>query len=75
MQCRERQKNSVDESYFFEDPNKLKEKYIKHLPAITVLSKRTKRRIKPAEVIRLEIENKKLKEEIMRLNDIILLSG
>jgi len=65
-------KNSVDESYFFEDPNKLKEKYIKHLSAITVLSKRTKRKIKPAEVIKLEIENKKLRDEIKLLNEKII---
>ena len=50
---------------------KLKEKYVKHLPAITVLSKRTKRRIKPAEVVKLEIENKKLKDEIEFLKSLI----
>ena len=65
-------KNSVDESYFFEDPKKLKEKYVKHLSAITVLSKRTKRKIKPAEIIKLEIENKKLRDEIKLLNEKII---
>lgn len=65
-------KNIVDESYFFENPKTLKETYIKHLPAITVLSKRTKRKIKPAELVKLEIENKKLKEEIEVLNNKLL---
>lgn len=65
-------KNAVDESYFFENPQSLKMEYIKHLPAITVLSKRNKRKIKSDELIRLEIENKKLKKEISSLKEKVL---
>ena len=60
-------KNSTDEAYFFENPSKLKEKYIKHLHSITIISKSVKK-VKSAEIIRLEIENNELKKEIKRLN-------
>lgn len=62
-------KNAVDESYFFENPQTLKKEYVKHLPAITVLDKQNKRKIKSSEIIRLEIENKKLKKEIINLKE------
>lgn len=64
-------KNIVDESYFFENPKILKETYIRHLSAVTIFSKENKQ-IKPAEQVKLEIENKKLKDEIERLNSEIM---
>ena len=62
-------RNSTDESYFFDNPDKLKETYIEHLPSVTILSNRSKRKIKSSEVIKLEIENKKLKNTIQKLNN------
>ena len=53
-------KNTTDESYFFENPEKLKEKYIKHIHALEIYSK--KKTIKSSEIIKLERENKHLKE-------------
>ena len=53
-------KNMTDESYFFENPEKLKEKYIKHLHALEIYSK--KKTIKSPEIIKLERENKQLRQ-------------
>ena len=53
-------KNLTDESYFFENPEKLRQNYIKHLPALEIYSK--SKTIKAPEVIRLERENRYLRK-------------
>ena len=56
--------NLVDEAYFFDDPNILREKYIEHMAAITINLDVNKIDIKSPEYLELEQENKQLKEAI-----------
>ena len=56
--------NLVDEAYFFDDPNILREKYIEHMGAITINLDVNSLDIKSEEYLRLEHENEQLKEAI-----------
>lgn len=60
-----RGKDSTHSSYFMENPEKLKEKYIEHLNAITINLDVNNLDLKSPEYIQLENENKK-KDEIIK---------
>ncbi len=57
-------KNKTDEAYFFDDPDKLKQKYIDHMDAVTINVEVEKLSIKSPEFLLMEKENKNLKSEI-----------
>lgn len=59
-----RTKPITDNSYFFTDENSLKEEYIKHLPAVTIMKDVEKLSIKSPEFIQIEKENNKLTSEL-----------
>lgn len=59
-------KNRTDQSYFFEDPLKLKEKYIQHLDVLTINLDVKKLDIKSPEYIKLENTNKELEEKVTK---------
>ena len=45
-----KRRNITDESYFFENPEILKEKYINHLNAVTVYDKNMTKEVKKQEL-------------------------
>ena len=57
-------RNKTDEAYFFDDPDKLKQKYIDHMDAVTINLEVEKLSIKSPEFLLMEKENDKLKSEI-----------
>ena len=57
-------KNKTDASYFMTNPEDLKNEYIKHLPAVTIMEDVKKITIKSPEFIEMENENKELKTEL-----------
>jgi integrase len=59
-----KKKNAVDEVYFYNNPETLKEEYIQHLPALTIMQEVEKITIKSPEVQRMELENKELKDNV-----------
>ena len=59
--------NLVDEAYFFDDPNVLRQKYIEHMEAVTINMDINNVDIKSVEYLELEEENKKLKSRDDRL--------
>ena len=62
-------RNRTDESYFFDDPIKLREKYKEHLSCLTINLDVNNLDIKSPEYTRLEIENIELKEQNKKTND------
>ena len=56
--------NLVDEAYFFDDPNILREKYIEHLDCLTINMDVNKLDIKSPEFIKLETENESLRSDL-----------
>ena len=59
-----RTKPITDDSYFFTDENSLKEEYIKHLTALSIMKDVEKLSIKSPEYLQIENENKQLKTEL-----------
>ena len=57
-------KTAVDEVYFLDDPETLREEYIKHLNCLTVNMDVNQLDIKSPEFVQLETENISLKEEL-----------
>ena len=66
-----RSKEATHSSYFTEDPNKLKEKYLEHLDCITINMDVNQLDIKSPEFVKLENENVTLKEELSKVDDIM----
>lgn len=64
-----RGKDLTRASYFTEDPQKLKEKYIEHLNAITIYLDVDTLKIKSPEYLELESKNIELKEQNKRTNE------
>ena len=64
-------RNSTDESYFYDDPKKLQEKYIEYMGAVCIYLDVNTLDIKSTEFIELENENKELKEKQDKLNNIL----
>lgn len=64
-------KTAVDEVYFLDDPETLREEYIKHLNCLTVNMDVNKLDIKSPEFVQLETENISLKEELSKVDDIM----
>lgn len=62
-------RNRTDESYFFDDPIKLREKYKEHLSCLTINLDVNNLDIKSPEYTRLEIENIELKEQNKKNNE------
>ena len=60
-------KNRTDEAYFFDDPDKLKEKYIVHMSAVTINVEVEKLTIKSPEFIQLENHKNRVDAEIVNL--------
>ncbi len=63
--------NATDESYFFEDPNKLREKYIQHMDCLTINLDVNNLNIKSPEYTKLETENHTLKSELNKMDEIM----
>lgn len=59
-------KTRTDEAYFFDDPDKMKQKYINHMDAVTIFSEINSIDIKSPEFIALE---QKLKEKEVEVED------
>ena len=59
-------KNKTDEAYFFDDPDKLKMKYLSHVNAVTITSEVNNIDLKSPEFIELE---RKLKEKEGEVED------
>lgn len=59
-------KNKTDEAYFFDDPDKLKERYIQHLNAVTINSEINNIDMKSPEFMELE---RKLQEKEVEVED------
>lgn len=70
-----RGKDSTHSSYFMDDPEKLKEKYIEHMNAITINLDVNNLDIKSPEYLKLETENKELSsyvdEQSQKIDDIL----
>lgn len=64
-----RSKGQVNESYFFEDPEKLKQKYISALDDIMVMNVVKELTFDSPEVLLVRKENEKLKEENLKIRD------
>lgn len=64
-------KTKTDEAYFFEDPDKLKLRYMEHLDAVTINSDINTLNLKSPEYVKLENENSSLKSELSKLDDIM----
>ena len=64
-------KTAVDEVYFLDDPETLREEYIKHLNCLTVNMDVNQLDIKSPEFVQLETENISLKEELSKVDDIM----
>lgn len=64
-------KTKTDESYFFDDPDKLKQKYIQHLSAVTINSEVNSLDAKSPEFVKLEEENKKKDDVISKYEDFV----
>lgn len=62
-------KNKTDASYFMTNPDDLKNEYIQHLPAVTMLQEVEKIKIKSPEYIRMEQELQEKTEEVQLMND------
>lgn len=62
--------NLVDEAYFFDDPNILREKYIEHMNAVTINLDVNSLDIKSPEFLKLEEEITEKNEIIEKYNDI-----
>ena len=60
-------KNRTDEAYFFDDPDKLKEKYIVHMSAVTINVEVEKLTIKSPEFIQMENHKNRVDAEIVSL--------
>ena len=57
-------KNSVDEVYFYNNPKSLKEVYIKHLHAVTIMQDVEKVTVKSPEFLKLENTNRELEASL-----------
>ena len=57
-------RNNTDEAYFYDDPIKLREKYIEHLDCLTINMDVNKLDIKSPEFIKLETENESLRSDL-----------
>lgn len=70
-----RGKDSTHSSYFMDDPEKLREKYIEHMNAITINLDVNNLDIKSPEYLKLETENKELSsyvdEQSQKIDDIL----
>lgn len=64
-------RNSTDESYFYDDPKILKEKYINFMDAVTIYLDVNSLDIKSPEFVELESENKMLRNKQDKLDDIL----
>ena len=62
-------KNRTDEAYFFDDPDKLKKKYIVHMSAVTINVEVEKLTIKSPEFIQLENHKNRVDAEIVSLRE------
>ena len=62
-------KSKVDEAYFFNKDEALKEEYIKHLPAVTISKEVEKVTVKSAEYLKLENTNRELEKTIKEQQD------
>ena len=60
-------RNTTDESYFYDDPKKLQEKYIKYMGAVTINLDVNTLEIKSPEYIELENENREYKEKLANI--------
>lgn len=66
-----RGKDQVHSSYFWENPNKLREVYIEHLNCLTINLDVNNLNIKSPEYVKLETENTTLKTELNKMEDIM----
>lgn len=57
-------KNRIDEAYFFNTDEALKEEYIQHLPAVTMSKEVEKVTVKSPEYIKLENKNRNLQQTV-----------
>ena len=64
-------RNTTDQAYFYDDPKKLQEKYIKYMNAVTIYLDVNKLDLKSPEFIQLEEENKELRDKQDKLKDIL----
>ncbi|WP_296882263.1 site-specific integrase [uncultured Methanobrevibacter sp.] len=64
--------NLVDEAYFFDDPNILREKYIEHMDAVTINLDVNNIDIKSQEYLELEQKLKEKEAEVKEIDDRIL---
>ena len=64
--------NLVDEAYFFDDPNILREKYIEHMDAVTINLDVNNIDIKSQEYLELEQKLKEKEAEVKEMDDRIL---
>lgn len=64
--------NLVDEAYFFDDPNILREKYIEHMDAVTINLDVNNIDIKSQEYLELEQKFKEKEAEVKEMDDRIL---
>lgn len=64
-------RNTTDQSYFYDDPKKLQEKYIKYMNAVTIYLDVNKLDLKSPEFIQLEEENRELRDKQDKLKDIL----
>ena len=62
-------RNSTDESYFYDDPDKLKQKYIGHMAAITINSEVNNIDVKSPEFIEMEHKLEEKEVEVKQMND------
>ena len=67
-----RSKNSTHNSYFMEDPEKLKLKYIEHMDSVTINLDINNLDLKSPEYIKLENESKKKDEKIKNYESLIM---
>ena len=63
--------HSVDEVYFLEDTEKLREDYIKYLPSLLILAEVNQLNIKSPEFVKLENENTTFKSELGKMDEIM----
>ena len=60
--------NIVDESYFFDDPDVLRDKYIEHMEAVTINLDINNLDIKSAEYLKLEQKYEEKEAEVNNIN-------
>ena len=64
-------RNNTDESYFFDDPRILRERYIEHMDAISINLDVNNLDIKSPEYIDLENKNYRLEEENLKYREVV----